>query len=163
MTSIKDFTKRVFTTSKIMTAVAVVLIGVGVIMGTIFVAGWASKQQKEADLAQRANQSGQSSTSNNSASSDNSTSPSTIASTTYTAAQVAPHSSINDCWMIIGKEVYDLTSFMDQHPGGAQAMLKYCGKDGTRGFATMDRGRGQTHSASASQLKEDYKIGTLAN
>lgn len=161
MTSIKDFTKRVFTTSKIMTAVAVALIGVGVIMGSIFVAGWASKQQKEADLAQRASQPTQSSTSNNSTSSGGGTPSNTSSSTTYTAAQVALHNSTNDCWMIIGKEVYNLTSFMDQHPGGAQAMLKYCGKDGTRGFATMDQG--QAHSSSANQLKEDYKIGMLAN
>lgn len=158
MTSVKDFTKRVFGTSKIMTAVAVVLIVACVGMGMIAVAGWATKQQKEAAVEQL-KQNSSSGTSTPGSSTGGSSSQSTT-NKVYTAAQVAQHGSATDCWMIIGSEVYDLTSFLDQHPGGAYAMIPYCGKDGTQGFATMDRGRGQTHSASANQLKEDYKIGT---
>ncbi len=163
MTSVKDFTKRVFGTSKIMTAVAVVLIVAGVGMGVIAVAGWATKQQKEAAIEQLKQGSAGTIGGSTSTSGGSSTQPATSPSKVYTAAEVAQHGSATDCWMIIGSEVYDLTSFLDQHPGGAYAMIPYCGKDGTQGFATMDRGRGQTHSASANQMKEDYKIGTLAN
>ncbi len=154
MTSVKDFTKRVFGTSKIMTAVAVAMIVVSVVMGGLFVAGWASKEQKE-NMAEEQMTTGRSTTPSGQ------NSGSSTPQRTYTAAEVSQHNSLQDCWMIIDTSVYDVTEFLGQHPGGAQAMLKYCGEDGTRGFGTMDRG--QSHSSSASQLKEDYKIGTLAN
>lgn len=157
MTSVKDFTKRVFGTSKIMTAVAVVMIIVSVVMGGLFVAGWADKQQKE-DLAEQRMTPGATTPSSNQVQA-----PTVANQKTYTTAEVAQHNSVEDCWMIIGSGVYNLTSFLRQHPGGVQSMAKYCGQDGTQGFETMDRGRGQSHSSSASQLKEDYKIGTLAN
>lgn len=158
MTSVKDFAKRVFGTSKIMTAVAVTLIVVGCVMGGIFVAGWASKQQKENAVEQRQASSGSASTTTGGSAASQG-----APTKTYTTSEVAQHNTLQDCWMIIGSSVYDLSSFLGQHPGGAQTMLPYCGRDGTQGFATMDRGRGQTHSSSANQLKEDYKIGTVAN
>ncbi|EER08178.1 cytochrome b5 isoform 1, putative, partial [Perkinsus marinus ATCC 50983] len=37
---------------------------------------------------------------------------------TYTAAEVATHNSESDCWVIIGDEVYDVTEFLPDHPGG---------------------------------------------
>lgn len=158
MTSIKDFAKRVFGTSKIMTAVAVVLIVAGICMGMIAVAGWATKQQKEAAVGQL-----KQNPSSGSGSSSTGSQSNTNTSKAYTVAEVAQHGSATDCWMIIGNEVYNLTSFLEQHPGGAYAMTPYCGKDGTQGFATMGRGRGTTHSQSANELKEEYKIGTIAN
>lgn len=159
MTSIKDFTKRVFGTSKIMTAVAVVMIVVSVVMGGLFVAGWADKEAKEGQFDSTATVNDLTKSGPAPAVDVN---PET-ASTMITAQELAQHSSLNDCWMIIGSGVYNLTSFLRQHPGGVQSMAKYCGQDGTQGFETLDRGQGQSHSSSASMLKEDYRIGTLAN
>jgi hypothetical protein len=36
----------------------------------------------------------------------------------FTKAEVAKHDTVNDCWMIINGKVYDVTPFVDEHPGG---------------------------------------------
>ncbi|QEU58026.1 hypothetical protein KDRO_A00390 [Kluyveromyces lactis] len=48
--------------------------------------------------------------------------------------EVARHSSRSDCWTVIHGKVYDITSFLHKHPGGAQVLLKYAGKDSTLQF-----------------------------
>jgi cytochrome b involved in lipid metabolism len=54
--------------------------------------------------------------------------------TTYTAADVAAHADVSSCWSIIDGNVYDLSSWISQHPGGEQAILSLCGKDGSAIF-----------------------------
>ena len=87
---------------------------------------------------------------------------------TYTAAQVYEHNSEDDCWTIINNSVYDLTSFISQHPGGDE-ILRACGTDGTTLFTQRETangeevGSGTPHSSSAQQQLERLKIGTLAD
>ncbi|KAJ3517377.1 hypothetical protein NLJ89_g549 [Agrocybe chaxingu] len=50
---------------------------------------------------------------------------------TKTLAQVAQHKSANSCWVIIQNKVYDVTDFLPDHPGGAEIILKYAGRDAT--------------------------------
>lgn len=57
------------------------------------------------------------------------------ASTTLALADLAAHDSTADCWVAIDGGVYDLTSYIDQHPGGAQRILDLCGADGTAAFS----------------------------
>lgn len=52
----------------------------------------------------------------------------------YTMAQVATHKDAASCWSVIDANVYDLTKWIPQHPGGEQAILGLCGKDGTAKF-----------------------------
>jgi cytochrome b involved in lipid metabolism len=40
-------------------------------------------------------------------------------------------STRESCWVIIKGQVYDVTNFLDDHPGGAAIILKYGGKDAT--------------------------------
>lgn len=41
-----------------------------------------------------------------------------MADKTVTIAEVKKHSSEDDCWIIIHGKVYDVTKFIDNHPGG---------------------------------------------
>ncbi|KAF9012545.1 glyoxylate dehydrogenase [Cyathus striatus] len=44
---------------------------------------------------------------------------------------VAQHASRDSCWIIVHSKVYDVTEFLDEHPGGSKIILKYAGKDAT--------------------------------
>ncbi|KAI5829299.1 hypothetical protein K523DRAFT_274784 [Schizophyllum commune Tattone D] len=44
---------------------------------------------------------------------------------------VAAHNKRDDCWIIIHGKAYDVTDFLDDHPGGSKIILKYAGKDAT--------------------------------
>lgn len=48
--------------------------------------------------------------------------------------EVATHTDADDCWISIHGKVYDVSSYLPQHPGGAQVMLKLAGKDATVPF-----------------------------
>lgn len=43
-------------------------------------------------------------------------------------ADVAKHNSRKSCWIIVAGQVYDVTDFVDDHPGGPGVILRYGGK-----------------------------------
>ncbi|KAG6846017.1 hypothetical protein H0H87_011065 [Tephrocybe sp. NHM501043] len=52
----------------------------------------------------------------------------------WSLEQVAKHNSPDSCWVIIKNRVYDVTEFLNEHPGGSSIILKYAGKDATRAY-----------------------------
>ena len=78
------------------------------------------------------------------------------AATSYTAKDVAKHASAKSCWSSINGSVYDLTTWVNRHPGGARVIQAICGKDGSKAFNGKHRGAGKP----AAQLKQ-YRIGAL--
>ncbi|KAK7064116.1 FMN-dependent dehydrogenase-domain-containing protein [Favolaschia claudopus] len=48
--------------------------------------------------------------------------------------QVALHDKSSDCWVIINNNVYDVTEFLNEHPGGSKIILKYAGRDATAAY-----------------------------
>ncbi|ODQ82117.1 hypothetical protein BABINDRAFT_59190 [Babjeviella inositovora NRRL Y-12698] len=48
--------------------------------------------------------------------------------------EIATHNSAESCWLIIDGKVYDLTDFLDEHPGGKKIILKHAGTDATAEF-----------------------------
>jgi len=52
----------------------------------------------------------------------------------YTLEDVAKHNAEDDCWVILHGEVYDVTKFLPDHPGGKRAIMMYAGKDCTTEF-----------------------------
>lgn len=45
-----------------------------------------------------------------------------------TAGEIAKHNSRQSCWVVIEGHAYDLTEFLDKHPGGAAIIIRYAGK-----------------------------------
>jgi cytochrome b involved in lipid metabolism len=75
---------------------------------------------------------------------------------TYTMEEVAKHNSEESCWTVIRGDVYDLTNWIDKHPGGADKILKICGKDGTDLFIKQHGGKEKPE-----KILKDFEIGTL--
>ncbi len=59
----------------------------------------------------------------------------------YSMADVATHSTAQSCWTAIRGQAYDLTAWINKHPGGASAILSLCGKDGTVAFTNQHGGQ----------------------
>lgn len=75
----------------------------------------------------------------------------------YTLAEVARHADRSSCWTVVRGEVYDVTNFIDKHPGGPERVLALCGKDGTEAFTQQHGGKTRPEAMLAS-----LKIGTVA-
>ena len=43
--------------------------------------------------------------------------------------EIKKHNKRDDCWVVVDGVVYDMTSFLDEHPGGRRLPLKHAGKD----------------------------------
>ena len=78
---------------------------------------------------------------------------------TFTLAEVAKHSRETDCWIIVQGAVYDVTSYLYLHPGGAGTILAYCGRDATEAFLTKG-GKG-AHSSQAWDILSSFQIGVV--
>ncbi|EJD01172.1 uncharacterized protein FOMMEDRAFT_135424 [Fomitiporia mediterranea MF3/22] len=50
---------------------------------------------------------------------------------------VQKHNTRESCWVIIDGQVYDATSMLDTHPGGAAVLIKNSGKDATKAFVPI--------------------------
>jgi cytochrome b involved in lipid metabolism len=78
------------------------------------------------------------------------------ADTVYTMADVQKHATAADCWSAINGSVYNLTDWVNQHPGGSNAIIRLCGTDGSRSFNSTHG----TSSRPAAALA-GFKIGVL--
>ncbi len=75
----------------------------------------------------------------------------------YTMAQVRKHANAASCWTVISGNVYDLTKWVNRHPGGRARILSLCGKDGTAAFRAEHGKEKQPN-----QVLAGYKLGPLA-
>lgn len=55
-------------------------------------------------------------------------------SKTFSTADVASHNKGNDMYIIVDEDVYDLTTFQDEHPGGKKILQRVAGKDASKQF-----------------------------
>ncbi|XP_011142869.1 cytochrome b5 [Harpegnathos saltator] len=81
----------------------------------------------------------------------------TDSSIRYSLADVAKCNGKNGArtWIVIYDCVYDVTDYMHQHPGGADLLEEYAGRDATRGFDDFG------HSTDAKKIMKEYLIGEL--
>ena len=59
-----------------------------------------------------------------------------------TMADVRAHATPADCWAVVSGTVYDLTSWIAQHPGGEAVIEALCGTDATAAFTAQHQGQG---------------------
>ncbi|KAL4742150.1 hypothetical protein BDV11DRAFT_181168 [Aspergillus similis] len=78
----------------------------------------------------------------------------------FTRAEVESHNSAKSCYVTIGSKVYDITSFVDDHPGGGDLVLEYAGKDVTE---ILRDPVSHTHSESAYEILEDNLVGFISS
>jgi cytochrome b involved in lipid metabolism len=78
--------------------------------------------------------------------------------TILTMAEVAKHASKSDCWMVIGDQVLDLSSYTT-HPGG-DTYVPYCGTNATQAYNDKG-GRGVPHSGRADAEIAYFVIGQI--
>lgn len=83
-----------------------------------------------------------------------STAGSTVTLTSYTLEEVATHSSEEDCYLVVGTNVYDVSNYKDEHPGGVKNITDRCGTEVTGIFTSI-------HSNRAWDLLGDYVIGEV--
>ncbi|QTG75170.1 cytochrome b5-like heme/steroid binding domain-containing protein [Trueperella pecoris] len=84
--------------------------------------------------------------------------PSTTATTAaenYALDQAARHDNADSCWSAIDGNVYDLTTWINRHPGGSKRIMGICGTDGSTKF-NDEHGGGEVSGTLA-----QFKIGTL--
>jgi uncharacterized membrane protein len=74
----------------------------------------------------------------------------------YSLSDVAKHASSSSCWSAIDGNVYDLTNWINRHPGGAEVIKAICGKDGSASFNGQHSGERRP----AMDLSR-YKLGQL--
>lgn len=73
-----------------------------------------------------------------------------------TLAQVKKNNKSTSCWTIVNRKVYNVTEWINQHPGGSARILSLCGKNGTAMFSGQHSGQSGPGNVLAS-----YQIGVL--
>jgi cytochrome b involved in lipid metabolism len=83
-----------------------------------------------------------------------------LAAAVFSMEDVAKHASKTDCWIVIEGKVYDVTTYIDDHPTPPQILVDVCGKDATEGWATKGQ-KGKPHSRKAEVLLKTLLKGDL--
>ena len=52
----------------------------------------------------------------------------------FTLQEIQLHNHINDCWLIINNNVYDVTEMIATHPGGIMTIINKSGQDCSQDF-----------------------------
>uniref|UniRef100_W5U8W1 Cytochrome b5 n=1 Tax=Ictalurus punctatus TaxID=7998 RepID=W5U8W1_ICTPU len=73
----------------------------------------------------------------------------------YRLSEVEEHNSFKSTWIIINHKVYDVTKFLEEHPGGEEVLREQAGGDATESFEDVG------HSTDAREMSKGMMIGEL--
>lgn len=60
-----------------------------------------------------------------------------VPETEYTMEEIAKHNKKDDLWVVVKGVVMDLSDWLDEHPGGPQAIMNFMGRDATEEFEML--------------------------
>ncbi|CAK7236954.1 Osmotic growth protein [Sporothrix curviconia] len=55
----------------------------------------------------------------------------------FSMEEIAKHNTKDDLWVVVKGVVMDLTNWLDEHPGGPQAIMNFMGRDATEEFEML--------------------------
>ncbi|XP_059900560.1 cytochrome b5 [Gadus macrocephalus] len=73
----------------------------------------------------------------------------------YRLSEIEEQNTFKSTWIIINNNVYDVTKFLEEHPGGEEVLREQAGGDATESFEDVG------HSTDAREMAADMKIGEL--
>ncbi|KPP62388.1 Cytochrome b5-like [Scleropages formosus] len=73
----------------------------------------------------------------------------------YRLSEVQQRNTSKSTWLIINYKVYDVTKFLEQHPGGEEVLREQAGGDATETYEDIG------HSTDAKKMAQNYIIGEL--
>lgn len=75
----------------------------------------------------------------------------------YTLKEVSEHKDNRSTWLVIHNNVYDVTPFLNEHPGGEEVLLEQAGKEASDHFEDVG------HSSDARDLMKKYQVGEIVD
>ncbi|XP_037364300.1 cytochrome b5 [Talpa occidentalis] len=73
----------------------------------------------------------------------------------YRLEEIQKHNHSKSTWLILHHKVYDLTKFLEEHPGGEEVLREQAGGDATENFEDVG------HSTDAREMSKTFIIGEL--
>lgn len=73
----------------------------------------------------------------------------------YTFEEVAKHTTADDLWVVYNGRVYDVSKYIDEHPGGEEVVLDVAGIDATEAFNDIG------HSDDAHDILKGLLVGKV--
>ncbi|KAG2733702.1 hypothetical protein G9P44_003227 [Scheffersomyces stipitis] len=74
---------------------------------------------------------------------------------TYTYEEVSKHKSHDDLWVVYNGQVYNISPYIDEHPGGEEVVLDVAGTDATEAFNDIG------HSDDAHEILAGLLVGKI--
>eukprot|EP00914_Ancora_sagittata_P012837 GHVO01024782.1.p1 GENE.GHVO01024782.1~~GHVO01024782.1.p1 ORF type:complete len:129 (+),score=22.55 GHVO01024782.1:97-483(+) len=78
-----------------------------------------------------------------------------MATKQITKEELSKHNTARDLWIAVHNKVYDITKFIEEHPGGEEVLLEQAGNYATEQFEDVG------HSTDARELIKKYEVGEL--
>jgi len=81
------------------------------------------------------------------------------------AAEVSEHNTQEDLWIIVNGQIFDITAYQHEHPGGEKVFKKVAGVDATKQFlknhkfSTIDRFRDEIWIGTLKKDDDGAKVG----
>jgi cytochrome b involved in lipid metabolism len=88
--------------------------------------------------------------------------PTPAVKTGFTPAIIAQHNTSTDCWLADNSNVYDVTDYLPNFPGGEAQIAAWCGKDATAELNAFWKNLPPSIADQKRQEFENFYLGDLA-